>query len=60
MFYVGSALATWLFAFIAERGGWDATIIFWIVISAACLVIVLKQKQFGPPEHLELPKKTVV
>jgi len=27
MFYVGSALASWLFAFIAERGGWDATII---------------------------------
>lgn len=60
MFYVGSALASWLFAFIAERGGWDATIISWIVISAACLVIVLKQKQFGPPEHLELPKKTKV
>lgn len=60
MFYIGSALATWLFAFIADRGGWDATIISWIVISAASLVVIVLQKQFGPPDHLELPKKTKV
>lgn len=57
MFYVGSALATWLFAFIADRGGWEATIISWVVISVASLVVIVLQKQFGPPEHLELPKK---
>lgn len=57
MFYIGSALATWLFAFIADRGGWEATIISWVVISAASLVVIILQKQFGPPEHLELPKR---
>ena len=57
MFYIGSALATWLFAAIADRGGWAATIISWIVISLISMVIILLQKQFGPSDDLELPRK---
>ena len=57
MFYIGSALATWLFAAIADRGGWNATILSWVIISFASLVVILVQKQFGPSDDLELPRK---
>ena len=57
MFYIGSALATWLFAAIADRGGWNATILSWVIISFLSLVVIVLQKQFGPADDLELPRK---
>ncbi|MBP3379020.1 MAG: MFS transporter [Clostridia bacterium] len=39
--YIGASIATYGFAAIAENHGWNATILTWIIISAAGLLVCL-------------------
>ena len=39
--YIGASAATYGFAAIAEKSGWNATILTWIIISAAGLAVCL-------------------
>lgn len=55
MIYVGSALASFLFASITQWGGWTATILSWIIIPTLGAGLVIFRKQLGPSESLVLP-----
>jgi len=48
MLYLGASIASYLYAFIAERGGWTATLCCWIVLPAIALVMVLTQRNLDP------------
>ncbi len=48
--YVGSTLSSYLFAIIAERAGWNVTVLCWVFISlagaAACFITAKKWARF--------------
>ena len=48
MLYLGAAISSYLFAFLAQRGGWTATIVSWIVIPLAAIAILLSRKNLEP------------
>lgn len=48
MLYVGAAISSYLFAFIAQWGGWNATILCWIAIPVIAVVFLLLQKNLKP------------
>ena len=48
MLYVGAAISSYLFAFLAQWGGWNATILCWIIIPVIAVVFVLLQKNTEP------------
>ncbi len=39
--YVGSAVSTYVFALLAEKFSWNATILFWVIIAALAVAIIL-------------------
>ncbi len=45
--YVGSAISSFLFAWIADRGGWGATICSWCALSILMFAIVAIQRRIG-------------
>ena len=48
MLYVGAAISSYLFALLAQLGGWTATIICWIVIPMLAIAILLSHKKLEP------------
>ena len=44
--YAGSALATWMFAVISERMGWNATVWSWVTVAAIGTVLTVVCKRF--------------
>ena len=45
--YVGSAISSFLVAWIADRGGWGATICSWCALSILMFAIVAIQRRIG-------------
>ena len=48
MLYVGAAISSYLFALLAQLGGWTATILCWIVIPMLAIAILLSAKRLEP------------
>ena len=48
MLYLGAAISSYLFALLAQWGGWTATIVSWIVIPLIAIGILLSRKNLEP------------
>lgn len=48
MLYLGAAISSYLFALLAQWGGWTATIVSWFVIPVAAIMILLSRKDLEP------------
>ena len=48
MLYLGAAISSYLFALLAQWGGWTATIVSWIVIPLVAIGILLSRKNLEP------------
>ena len=48
MLYLGAAISSYLFALLAQWGGWTATIVSWFVIPVVAIVILLSRKDLEP------------
>ena len=48
MLYVGAAISSYLFALLAQLGGWTATILCWIGIPMLAIAILLSTKRLEP------------
>ena len=48
MLYLGAAISSYLFALLAQWGGWTATIVSWIVIPLIAICILLSRKNLEP------------
>ena len=48
MLYLGAAISSYLFALLAQWGGWTATIVSWIVIPLIAIGILLSRKNPEP------------
>lgn len=48
MLYLGAAISSYLFALLAQWGGWTATIVSWIMIPLIAIVILLSRKNLEP------------
>ena len=48
MLYLGAAISSYLFALLAQWGGWTATIVSWIVIPLIAIGILLSRKKLEP------------
>ena len=48
MLYLGAAISSYLFALLAQWGGWTATTVSWIVIPLVAIGILLSRKNLEP------------
>ena len=48
MLYAGAAVSSYLFALLAQWGGWNATIISWIAIPLLAVLVLLSRKDLEP------------
>lgn len=48
MLYLGAAISSYLFALLAQWGGWTATIVSWIMIPLIAIGILLSRKNLEP------------
>lgn len=48
MLYLGAAISSYLFALLAQWGGWTATIVSWIVIPLIAIGILLSRENLEP------------
>ena len=46
--YIGAAISSFLFALIADHGGWGATLCSWCALCIVMFVIVAVQRRIGP------------